>query len=762
MELQKRKLVQMILGFFLGRVSIFGINPIGIAFFASGYMETGIRIPLGISVLFGMFTAFPVETVLCHMMVMISVIFAIDFLEKRNIRMQMVQTMLLLLVILGIVTFLRLYFFSYDSMEKFATIVECFLSVAATRVLYDGQHFLLQRKKGQYPGNEELLSIVLLGMFVALGLPDISFYGLTPVRLAVYFFTLLVGYCFGTGAGAMAGTIGGLCLMTIDENTAMVGTIAVMGILAGLLRSQKKVVLCIGYFWGILGCSFFIQTEVFPYGDFLNAGLAGGLFFLVPERFFGKAVVHSGRWEDYWESEKLQEMLRYKLSDFAESFVKLSKTLEQGIFSDLTDPDGEISGVLAATSEQVCGQCENADNCGGHLALLKPDNLSEVSVSEENGRLKVSRLPYDFIKECVHQDYFIWEANQNIHLANTMNYFQNKILYHKQATVEQMREVGEILEGLTKQMPKVLKIPLEVREELKRELKKARIKAEEIAFYEKYDGRMEVYMTGRTSRGRCVTTREAEIILSVVLDRPVRALETCRKVFPVKKEEFVFRETAKLKAETGISRMSKRGEKISGDTFSCMELSNGKFLLALSDGMGSGKDAYTESERVMELLEQMTDVGFSGTAAVKLINSLYIAGERERNFATADITLLNLYQKTAQFIKCGASTTYLYHEKELLPVEGEALPIGIMSRMEPYVLKTGINTGDYVIMMTDGVSDSFSIEGNDLEEILWEMLEKQCSAQELAEAMIEEATGMWGGKPQDDMSVLVVKLFYTH
>ncbi|MBR1744274.1 MAG: hypothetical protein IJ733_20915, partial [Lachnospiraceae bacterium] len=173
----------MILGFFLGRVSLFGINPVGIAFFASGYMETGIRVPLGISVLLGMITAFPVSMVLCHMMVMIAVILMIDFLEKREVRMQKWYIVLLLLAAMAGITFVRVAFFSYDSTEKFTTVMEGVLSVCATWLLYEGQHFLLERKKGQYPGNEELLSLVLLGMFVALGMPEASFFFISPVRL---------------------------------------------------------------------------------------------------------------------------------------------------------------------------------------------------------------------------------------------------------------------------------------------------------------------------------------------------------------------------------------------------------------------------------------------------------------------------------------------------------------------------------------------------------------------------------------------------
>lgn len=746
MELQKRKLIQMILGFFLGRVSLFGIAPIGIAFFASGYMETGICIPLGISVLLGMVTVFSLETVLCHLMVMLAVVFMIDFFEKRAVLMQKWYVVLFLSVAFAVITFFRVTFFSYDSTWKFMVVTEGVLAVAATGILYEGQRFLLERKKGQYPGNEELLSLVLLGMFAALGMPEASFFYVVPVRLAIYFFTLVSGYCYGTGAGALAGAVGGLCLLTVEEQTVMVGVISFLGILAGFLRNQPRSVLCIGYFWGIILCSFFVGPGEFPYGDFVNAGLAGALFFFVPERIFGKVKLHGGRWEDYWESEKLQELLKYKLSDFSESFHHLSGVLGQEPFFEGEENQDRFSDVLAVTSEQICEDCEKAGTCTGYMAL---------SASLERGE----SIPYEFPEECIRQEQFFWEANGKLQMENVMQSFRNQITYHRQAIAEQMKEIGEIIGGLSERLPRVLKIPLEVREELKRELKRIRVKAGEMAFYEKYDGRVEIYMMGRTSRGRCVTTREVEEIFSRVLKRKLRVLETCRKVFPMEMEEFIFVETAMLRADTGVSRLSGNQEKISGDTFSCMRVSESEFLLALSDGMGSGEEAYTESERVIELIERMTEAGFSEKAAVKLINSLYVTGERKNNFATADITLLNLFQKKAHFIKCGASSTYVYHTGKLHTIEGEALPIGIMSGMEPYTSKIDINKGDYVIMMTDGVSDSFVECTEDLEQRLYHYLEQGLGAQEFSERVLRDAVRNQGGEPKDDMSVLVVKMY---
>ena len=76
---------------------------------------------------------------------------------------------------------------------------------------------------------------------------------------------------------------------------------------------------------------------------------------------------------------------------------------------------------------------------------------------------------------------------------------------------------------------------------------------------------------------------------------------------------FVFEEDTPLVAEAGVSRRVKDGEEI-GDVFTCLPLPSGEMLIALSDGMGSGQDAFSESSLVIELLEQMAEAGFSQTS----------------------------------------------------------------------------------------------------------------------------------------------------
>ena len=89
-QIQKRMLLQVVLGFLLGRVSIFGLNPVGIAYFAAGFTEGGGIFSVAATVFLGMAcSSMSMETAICGGMAMFALSLASDMLGKRGIHIKM-------------------------------------------------------------------------------------------------------------------------------------------------------------------------------------------------------------------------------------------------------------------------------------------------------------------------------------------------------------------------------------------------------------------------------------------------------------------------------------------------------------------------------------------------------------------------------------------------------------------------------------------------------------------------------------------------
>ena len=100
---------------------------------------------------------------------------------------------------------------------------------------------------------------------------------------------------------------------------------------------------------------------------------------------------------------------------------------------------------------------------------------------------------------------------------------------------------------------------------------------------------------------------------------------------------------------------------------------SGRFVMCLSDGMGSGMDACRESEIVVELLEQFLDSGFSQETAARMVNSALVLKGREGMFSTVDICAVDLYTGICEFLKAGAASTFIKRDHWVEAISSETL-----------------------------------------------------------------------------------------
>lgn len=261
---------------------------------------------------------------------------------------------------------------------------------------------------------------------------------------------------------------------------------------------------------------------------------------------------------------------------------------------------------------------------------------------------------------------------------------------------------------------------------------------------------------------RVFTVDEVADFISVLFD--TRLLPVKNSLFFLRQEyeTVVFEEEAKYDILTGVAKTVKGNEQVSGDNYTVTEIQNGEIVMALSDGMGSGEKACGDSEKVIELLERFLEAGFSKTMAVEMINSALVARAEEQNMSTLDICDIDLYQGKCDFLKAGASYTFIKRGDYTEAVFSSALPLGIFYHMDMEIQTRQLQEGDYVIMMSDGVLDS--IPGDEKEAALQDFLARLSisNPQELANRILQFAIGQSGGKIQDDMTVLTMGIWESN
>lgn len=219
----------------------------------------------------------------------------------------------------------------------------------------------------------------------------------------------------------------------------------------------------------------------------------------------------------------------------------------------------------------------------------------------------------------------------------------------------------------------------------------------------------------------------------------------------------VYSSEDKFILQVGSSRVTKEGSKISGDCSLQIKLADGKYLLAIADGMESGVKARESSKLTLRLIKQMLSSGFNKEESLKMLNSRINLMQNKESYSTLDVTILDLYAGKAEIIKNAACSTYIKNKSNIRKVELNNLPIGIIDNIELQSETIDVTDGDIYIMCSDGV-----LETKDDTKIGWiEDFIKNISVtniQKLADLILAEAIDNNFGIAQDDMTVIVCRI----
>ncbi len=336
----------------------------------------------------------------------------------------------------------------------------------------------------------------------------------------------------------------------------------------------------------------------------------------------------------------------------------------------------------------------------------------------------------------------------------------NQMLEGKEALVYQLEETARYFREMEASLKREQYLTEAEKRELVFFLRRYHIKAREVETAHRPGKGREISLRLRCdSVKKTMSLRLAERLLSEAVQFPVKASCPGRGYLSEEEQYIVFKEQPDYYCLTGVARMVKEEQQVSGDSFSFFYENEGELAMILSDGMGSGEAAEQESESVLLLLEQMLSAGFREETAIRLINSVLALRAEQNSFATLDISRINLYGGTCEFIKIGGAATYIKRGKWLECVEAKTLPIGMLQQVDYDFLVKKLYDGDYIIMMSDGVLDA--VPERERAEFLQQIIgeEPGQNPQVIAGRILNASLLLQNFEPRDDMTVLVGGVF---
>lgn len=136
-----------------------------------------------------------------------------------------------------------------------------------------------------------------------------------------------------------------------------------------------------------------------------------------------------------------------------------------------------------------------------------------------------------------------------------------------------------------------------------------------------------------------------------------------------------------------------------------------------------------------------------------MINSVMLLHGGRQLFSSMDLSVIDLYSGICEFIKIGASSTFIKRGSKVECVTSGSLPMGVFPEMDCEGFCRNLFDGDIIVMMTDGVVNRFPHGNERICDMLSEM--ELTNPNAMATEILNEALDMPGEVQQDDMTVLV-------
>ncbi|MCL2861928.1 MAG: serine/threonine-protein phosphatase [Firmicutes bacterium] len=198
--------------------------------------------------------------------------------------------------------------------------------------------------------------------------------------------------------------------------------------------------------------------------------------------------------------------------------------------------------------------------------------------------------------------------------------------------------------------------------------------------------------------------------------------------------------------EKNISQTTKHHN---GDTHSFLKLDNSRMLIALCDGMGSGRKAQEISSVVLNLVENFYKAGFSHDIVFSSVSRI-LNLTSEEGICCLDICLIDLKEASIEMIKMASPPSYIKTKDGIKKIAGHSLPLGA-PQFEPIVTKIPLNIGDTLILTSDGISDAY--QGDTLAALLNNI--ESINPKTIGEITLTESIKKG---VRDDSTIIVAKL----
>ena len=641
---------------------------------------------------------------------------------------------------------------------------------------------------------EEVIGTSLLIAIGVAAFKDLSIFGYSIRNILSVLIVLILGWQNGVLVGATSGVTIGVVIAIIQRGDPIqIATFAISGMIAGLLNKVGKIGVIVGFLLGNIILSYAANGNthsVIMVQEILIAAI--GLL-AMPKNIkiniedFVSDIKYLPKAPDNRLEQK--EDMVYKLNNVSDAISEMANTYKEAAATVLEENEveyGKNKEIFVTELENNISDLKDNvlyDDLVDEESPIIDDIfklLTEKSEISQKELLKIFENHNNYIlgfddSEISHKlmdeiDKMVKAINASYRVSKINFIWKKKMVENKEAMVNQLdgisKTISNLAENITSQ--NFTNKENDEKEELLNILEQKKVDVKELNIKKEKDGKIEIgiyispcedYNSKELEIEECLSDKIKQVITKFYKQEFDVQIVDCsiQKANDICYFRYISKN--KFRLQIGLAKATKDGSPVSGDTTLKMKLEDGKQVIAISDGMGSGPNARKSSRIAVQMLKRLLKSGFNKETSLDMINSSMCLNSEDDSYATLDIAIFDLYEGNVEFIKNGASPTYIKDRRFVDIIKNITLPAGILNNIELKISDREIDENEILVMCSDGIVES-NAEYENKELWLKHLLEQMETenVQKMADIILSEAIDNNYGTPKDDMTVIVCKV----
>ena len=701
---------------------------------------------LAILVCFGNITSIICSVVTVLIM---CVMYVFHYKLKRPMNLILINLYAILSIIISA------YINVYVGDELWQSVVGGVLGVIAMMCyIYFLQSMMMYGIRRKYQVTEVLSGGVML-MLIVNGIYNLPIIGMYLTDIFVIFTILLVARVFGVGASVIVGVISGLGVALQSGSLVYVAIFAILGLIAGAMQSKYKVYSVLAVFF----VNMMLRVYFLPFANTIYeyfAVLIGGIiYWLIPNKVLDSAgsIIISDK-----ESNAINNLVNRertalfgKLKNLGTVFLEMRNVFCEMAKTGITKESMQEC-VVRDVKHSICSNCSNKNTC--FRTFEEETMYSFVQMAEfalDRGKVSIIDVPSVLSSRCSRIGAIINEVNKKTITYKDKQISDSNASMSKLIIADQLFGVSQVMNELAENVGSQVEFDTLKEKEFMEKCSYSNILCIDCVVYR------------AIRRGVCVsaTVRTKDINKEILVSIANKVLSTSMQITKIEQAKKVGYSIVNMQVANtfemvfGIAGAKKYNSKESGDTHSVVRIGMDKYLVAMSDGMGSGEKAEKGSKLAINLIENFYQAGFDSDITIDSVNKLLLQNGEE-DFSAVDIAVINLRNGNCDMYKIGSPCSFVKKKDNVDYIEAGALPLGILEDIRPSTSCRVLKNNDMLVLFTDGILDAYK------DELMLRNYIEICNTtnpQILADGILNEALKLNNYVPEDDMTVMVAKLY---